>query len=155
MTMLIAFDGSEDSRRAIEFAASHVRPEPAVVLTVWEPQFTQAAWPPTAEPAPPVREGEHWPEELDAERLAREGARLAIEAGMTEVRPHAERGTGPVWTTIVDIAEELDATLIVTGSRGLSRVRSLLLGSVSNRVLHHTRRPVLIVPSPEETRAGG
>jgi nucleotide-binding universal stress UspA family protein len=150
MTMLIAFDGSDDARLAIAFAGAHVRPEPAVVLTVWEPQLTQSAWPPTAEAPPLPDEGERWPEEMDAERLCREGARLAVEAGLPEALPRAERGTGPVWSTIVDVAEELDATLIVTGSRGLSGVRSLLLGSVSNRVLHHTRRPVLICPSPEE-----
>jgi nucleotide-binding universal stress UspA family protein len=46
----------------------------------------------------------------------------------------------------VDVADELDASVIVTGSRGLAGVRSVLLGSVSNHVLHHAHRPTLIVP---------
>jgi nucleotide-binding universal stress UspA family protein len=51
-----------------------------------------------------------------------------------------------IWRTIVDVADEVDASLIVTGSRGLAGVRSVLLGSVSNHVLHHAHRPTLIVP---------
>ncbi len=45
---------------------------------------------------------------------------------------------------IVRAAEELDADLIVLGSRGLGVVRSVLLGSVSQGVLNHARSPVLV-----------
>jgi nucleotide-binding universal stress UspA family protein len=148
MTMLIAFDGSEDARAAIDYAGAHVRPEPAVVLTVWEPLLTQSAWPPTAEPTPLQDEGDTWAEEREAERLSREGTRLAHAAGIPNAHARAARGDGPVWSTIVDVAQELDASLIVIGSRGLSKVKSVLLGSVSDRVLHHTHRPMLIVPHP-------
>jgi nucleotide-binding universal stress UspA family protein len=36
--------------------------------------------------------------------------------------------------------------VIVVGARGLSTVASALLGSVSNAVVHHCKRPVLVVP---------
>lgn len=48
--------------------------------------------------------------------------------------------------TIVKVAEEESADLIVMGSRGLSNASALLLGSVSHRVLHAIHdKPVLIV----------
>ena len=46
---------------------------------------------------------------------------------------------------IVGYADEIDADLIVVGSRGLGAVGSTLLGSVSRKVLHDAKRPVLIV----------
>ncbi|MFD0901077.1 universal stress protein [Actinomadura sediminis] len=153
MTVLIAFDGSDDSRAAVEYAARHLRPEPAVILSVWEPLVAQITWAPIAAAAPVVmqtRDREKFEEEKQAERLASKGAELAAAAGLPDVTPRAERSGGPIWAAIVDVAEELDASLVVTGSRGLSRARSVLLGSTSTRVLHHVQRPVLIVPPAKD-----
>ena len=58
------------------------------------------------------------------------------------------RSTGPVWETIVGVADRHDAATIVMGSRGLTGLRSILLGSVSNAVVHHADRPTLIIPRP-------
>lgn len=46
---------------------------------------------------------------------------------------------------ILGVAEEEAAELIVLGSRGQSAIQSFLLGSVSDRVVHHAHCPVLIV----------
>lgn len=46
---------------------------------------------------------------------------------------------------ILSVADELDADLVVVGSRGLRGVGRFLLGSVPNRVVHHAKRTVLIV----------
>jgi nucleotide-binding universal stress UspA family protein len=48
--------------------------------------------------------------------------------------------------TIEDVAEEMDASLIVCGQRGRGMVGSALLGSVSHALAAHTKRPVLIAP---------
>jgi nucleotide-binding universal stress UspA family protein len=58
---------------------------------------------------------------------------------------------GKTWRTICDVAGEIDAATIVLGARGLSRMGSLLLGSVSFAVTVHAKRPVLVVPH----RGGG
>jgi nucleotide-binding universal stress UspA family protein len=51
-------------------------------------------------------------------------------------------------TDILAVAGEIDADVIVLGTRGRGAVKSLVLGSVSNAVLHHADRPVLVIPSP-------
>ena len=48
--------------------------------------------------------------------------------------------------TILDVADEYDAELIVLGARGLSTFKSIVLGSVSHSVSQHAHLPVLVVP---------
>ncbi|HEX6390836.1 MAG TPA: universal stress protein, partial [Solirubrobacteraceae bacterium] len=62
--------------------------------------------------------------------------------------PVAVKADGPVWKTILDIAACHDAATIVMGSRGLTGLRSMLLGSVSSAVLHHADRPTLVIRQP-------
>ena len=59
--------------------------------------------------------------------------------------PVAVEATGPVWKTIVEIANRYDAAAIVMGSRGLTGLQSMLLGSVSSAIVHHADRPTLII----------
>jgi nucleotide-binding universal stress UspA family protein len=144
MTILVAYDGSADSRTAIEFAAKHLTAEPIMIVTVWEPLFVQLKRYPLAVGAIDPDTRDEAP--AQAEQHAREGAELAIAAGLADVSYRAIADNESIWKTIVDVADEIDASLIVTGSRGLAGVRSVLLGSVSNHVLHHAQRPTLIVP---------
>jgi nucleotide-binding universal stress UspA family protein len=55
---------------------------------------------------------------------------------------------GATAETIVREADRLNADLIVLGSHGHGAIRRALLGSVSEHVLHHARRPLLILPAP-------
>jgi nucleotide-binding universal stress UspA family protein len=80
----------------------------------------------------------------DGGRVAGDGAQIAQEAGL-EAEPLAVEATGPVWKTIVETADRHEAATIVMGSRGLTGVRSVLLGSVSSAFAHHADRPTLIV----------
>jgi nucleotide-binding universal stress UspA family protein len=144
MTILVAYDGSADSRAAIEFAAKHLAAEPTLIVTVWEPLLVQLKRYPLAGAAVLTDSGEEW--RVEAEQYAKEGAELAIAAGLADVTYRAVADKESIWRTIVDVADEVDASLVVTGSRGLAGVRSVLLGSVSNHVLHHAHRPTLIVP---------
>ncbi|MFI6598233.1 universal stress protein [Nonomuraea sp. NPDC050536] len=149
MTILIAYDGSDDARAAIDFLTDHIKPQPAVVLTVWERVSMTAARASIgmmvpAEPSPQEDQAIH-----DAmTRLSEQGAELARKAGF-DATARCETDSIAVWSTIVDLAAELDASLIVTGTRGLGGVKSFLLGSTSDRVLHHAGRPVLVVPARE------
>ena len=72
------------------------------------------------------------------------GVRIAKEAGL-KAEPVPVKATGTVWRTLIEIADSCDAATIVVGSRGLTGVRSMLMGSVSNGVIHHAGRPTLVV----------
>jgi nucleotide-binding universal stress UspA family protein len=53
-------------------------------------------------------------------------------------------------SAILDLADEVDADLIVVGSRGLGRGRRFIHGSVSSRVATHARRSYLVVHHAED-----
>jgi nucleotide-binding universal stress UspA family protein len=146
--ILICYDGSEDSRAAIKRAGHLLRGQPATVLTVWEPYLivlshTSFGFVPSVDQS-----------EIDeatrrsAEERAQEGVRLARESGL-DAQPLVSPQTTTVAHAILAEADAVSAEAIVMGSRGLTGIKSLLLGSVSHAVLQHADRPVIIVPSPE------
>jgi nucleotide-binding universal stress UspA family protein len=132
-------------------------PQPAVVLTVWEPV---ASWAPsdpaTILTAPMSRltanalDLDEITRDLARERMER-GTRLAIEAGF---RAEGRVEEGKPWRKICEVAGELRAEPIVVGARGLGRIESALLGSVSTAVVFHTERPVLVIPHQEHDQSG-
>jgi nucleotide-binding universal stress UspA family protein len=145
--VLICYDDSDASRRAIEVAAANLGPRRAVVLDVG-PYVTGAeSLALTSSVVPGVAFEEV--NESDALRNARLGAQRAREAGF-EAEASAELGA-PTWEAIVDSADAIDAAVIVMGSRGLRGAKEVLDGSVSHQVAEHSGRPVLIVP-PHERR---
>jgi nucleotide-binding universal stress UspA family protein len=137
---LTAHCSSEDAKHAVESAGALLADRPALVVTVWQPtaSLDGFAW-------SGVSAGVDNFVELD--RAADEGVRIAKEAGL-EAEPVAIKAAGPVWKTIVETADRCDAAATVMGSRGLTGVRSMLLGSVSNAVVHHTERPTLVIHRP-------
>jgi nucleotide-binding universal stress UspA family protein len=149
--ILICFDGSPDSRAAVERAAELFGDAPVRVLTVWEPFVELIAR--TALAFAPVPSGGD-PFGIDeasreaASEIAVEGAALATSLGMSAVAGSASRTTTTARAILLQ-AEALDATAIVMGSRGLTGVKSLLVGSVSREVIQHADRAVVVVPSPE------
>ena len=60
--------------------------------------------------------------------------------------PRIAQANESVAKTIDEIAQEIDAGLVVCGQRGRGAIRSALLGSVSHALAAHTKRPVLIAP---------
>jgi nucleotide-binding universal stress UspA family protein len=60
-----------------------------------------------------------------------------------------EVASGDPAHTIIDILERFECDLIVMGASGMSTLRSALLGSVSNEVLHAASVPVMIVKLEE------
>jgi nucleotide-binding universal stress UspA family protein len=60
-----------------------------------------------------------------------------------EVRTHAREGDPA--DTILDVAEETNADLVIVGNKGMTGARRFLLGSVPNKISHHAPCSVLIV----------
>lgn len=71
------------------------------------------------------------------------------DAGWTDTRVAYDLDLGVPAERIVDVAAQARAGLVVMGSRGLGRLRSLVAGSVSNRVAHEAKASVLLVKDAE------
>ena len=141
--ILICYDGSEGARRAIATAAGLFAGHKTIVLNVWSPiSVMVAAYGGMA--ALPSYDDDVLQE--GATKVAAAGSALASEAGLKAQPEIAEVTYEGTWHTILDIAREYDAELIVIGARGLSTFKSVMLGSVSHSVLQHAHVPVLVVP---------
>ena len=151
--LLLCYDGSDPAKHAIERAADLLLTRNAVVLTVWQTTvgLGSFAWAGATENMLDYVELDRAAAELGG-RIVSEGVRVAEAAGL-QAEPLAVKATGPVWTTILEIAERHDASMIVIGSRGLTGLRSILLGSVSTAVVHHADRPTLVIHSPGDDDA--
>ena len=144
--ILICFDGSEGARRAIVVAASLLRQRNALVLDVGPMEMVAGDY---VALDPDAMRVDHLIAE-DALARATAGAELAREAGFrADARSDVD---SPTWSGIVDVADEVDAALIVIGSRGLSGLKEILDGSLSHQVAEHAGRPVLIVPPSHDER---
>jgi len=144
--LLLCFDGSADAARAIEHAGLLFPAGRAILVTVWQQPLAGLggiAWGDEI----PTMAGVDGLDQAAAEsagRVAADGLRIAERAGLS-VESRVVNGSGPIASTILELAERNDAAAIVMGSRGLSGLGSLVLGSVSDAVVAHAARPTLVI----------
>jgi nucleotide-binding universal stress UspA family protein len=145
--VLLCYDGSAEAQAAFG-VADLVAEREVIVLTVWHP-FQPGA----RRDSPVILTLLEDPAELDrreeeqARATAEEGASLARDAGFSaEARVVA--APGDTAEAILAFADEVDASLLLLGCRGLSGARSILLGSVANDIAQSSSRPLFFVPSP-------
>ena len=143
--LLLCYDGSEDAKHAIERAGRLLGGRDALVVTVWQPTAALGsfAFAGATDSMFDFVRANRATAELGG-RVAGDGVRIAEQAGL-HAEPVAVEATGPVWKTIVEIADRNDAATIVMGSRGLTGLQSMLMGSVSSAVVHHADRPTLVI----------
>ena len=143
LKLLIPVDGSDLSLEAVRFAVrvllAGLRGE-VVLANVQEPanlyELIVAHDPEAIDQA-----------SADAGVHALQSARALLDAA--EVEYECEVAKGDPAHTIIEISERFACDLIVMGARGTSALRSAMLGSVSNEVLHASAVPVMIV-KPDE-----
>lgn len=135
--IVVGVDGSPGSRAALQWAAEEARLRNARLEAVhcwaYHPVGTELAF---LDPAV-FEEG--------ASTLLNEAAADLGDTG--EVVLDLRLVQGPAARSLLDAAE--GATLLVVGARGHGGFSGLLLGSVSQQVVHHAPCPVVIVPAPE------
>lgn len=143
--LILCYDGSEDAKQAIERAGTIFVGGHGLVLTVWQPTsgLGSFTWAGAMDTMVNFVELDRAAAEVGG-RIAEEGARIARDAGLS-AEPLAVEATGSVWATIIQTADRHQAAIIVVGSRGLTGLRSILLGSVSSAVVHYAHQPTLVI----------
>jgi nucleotide-binding universal stress UspA family protein len=140
MKMLIAVDGSEHARRAIEAAArlaQQMQSAEVVLLNVADAMVFYGELPPFDLEAVERGQRQH------QERLLTEAEAQARACGLQKVL--TQSAVGPTAQEILRVADERGVDQIVMGTHGRGAVGSLLLGSVAQRVVHQAKVPVLLV----------
>jgi nucleotide-binding universal stress UspA family protein len=151
--ILLCYDGSADAQAAIDQAGLLMGGSEATVLVIWETVLEtmtrhgslgmgfgmvgSSSDDGTADTAI----------EKAAVDTAATGVQRAVAAGLVAQSRVVNRDD-EIAAVILAVAADLDADVIVLGTRGRGGVKSLMLGSVSNAVLHHADRAVMVVPSP-------
>ena len=137
-TILVGVDGSPESVRAAAFAtqlsiqlhADLVAAHAVGLLDIWPENEEVVDKPNSHAHVITLMEGP-WTDTI------RQGG----------VQPRIILRDGPPARVLLDVADELDADLIVVGSRGAGQAELFALGDTSARLAHQSTRPVLIVPA--------
>lgn len=137
-TILIPVDASENALRAVRHAASMAAEDPSLqfhLLNVQEPfQLSLHAY--------LAQEQIHGIQKAEAQHALQPAVRILDAAGAA---CHPEWRVGPVPQTIADYASEIGCEAIVMGTRGMSAIANLLIGSTAAKVIHLASVPVTLV----------
>lgn len=144
--ILLATDDSPDARQALAYARDLALRDGAQVIVVH-----------AFEPVPsylgdPFRDRSIARRVAVGQEVAENAAQSLRGSGVDVVVEILE---GPPADAILKVADVRECDLIVMGSRGYGTLASLLLGSVSHRVLAHARAPVLVAKASGEENIVG
>lgn len=148
--VLVGLDGSQGSNAALQWAIRLAMAVDAEVLAVYAYQLPEPAIaPPTG--GVPVGLGS---EELAIQQSLRDAEERAFETWCAPLSRAGIRNRqlfveGPATEVLPEVADRERADMIVAGRRGHGRLAELLLGSVSQHLVHHAHVPVVVVPHPK------
>lgn len=135
--ILIAYDGSEPSKKAVALAAGLAKEQsPKAVL--WLVSVMDISYGELGEP---------YLSQI-IEKCTRDGQDLIKEATVmigNDVDTHTETLLGKPAECIIEVANTRACDLIVMGTRGLGLLEGLLLGSQAQKVISHAHCPVMVV----------
>jgi nucleotide-binding universal stress UspA family protein len=145
---LVGYDGSPAAKQALQEAIDLLGPVPMLVVVIWEPGLPfELVAAPTIDPAPiDIRAAL----ELDQQLYGR--ARRWAEQAAAEARERGRTADGLVVAdkitpadTLIRLAAERDAAVIVVGRHGHRAVREALVGSTTRELIRRAPCPVLVV----------
>ncbi len=135
--IILAVDGSESAWRALKMAADLAGISNGLITVV---NAYQPVSPLLGSPDYNRRVEEHIGH---SEQIVEEAEARLRQEGITRIEPNILEG--PAATAIINAAKARHADLIVIGSRGLTPMKGLLMGSVSERVIGAAPCPVLVL----------
>lgn len=143
--ILLPIDHSDTSAAALKEAKRLANEQHAIVRLVHVIDLAQFAWSANEFLDVPqlqesLRSGGQSLLDSRAEELRAEG--LTVEVDLLEI------WGGQIARSLVDAGEKWQAELLVMGTHGYGGLTHLLLGSVAEGVLRHTKTPVLLVRAP-------
>ena len=140
--IIVGVDGSEVSRRALDWAVREAGLRGAALTVLAVHQVASNYW--TGSP-------EHYPADQPVTEVMRKAAEEAVQKAVSQAGEPA-----PASVTVRAVsglpAQELvgassDADLVVVGSNSGGGLSQMLLGSVTNRVVNHAACPVVVIPA--------
>jgi nucleotide-binding universal stress UspA family protein len=136
--ILVATDGSREAQLALTTAADLAKSTDSELHVVHVGES-----PLVYHPERHAYRAEYEEHEKEAQQLIEAQVQRIEGASATEAQAHLRMGRAD--EEIVELAQSIDAGLIVMGSRGHGRLRRALVGSVSESVVRHAHCPVTIV----------
>jgi nucleotide-binding universal stress UspA family protein len=136
--ILVATDGSREAELAVTTAADLAKSTDSELHVVHVGEV-----PLVYHPERHAYRAEYEEHEKEVQQLLEAQVDRIEVASATEAQAHLRMGR--VDEEIVELAQSIDAGLIVMGSRGQGRLRRALVGSVSESVVRHAHCPVTIV----------
>ena len=141
-SIVVGTDGSETATEAVRQAIELAKPLGAKlqIVSAYEP-VSDTRLREEAQQAPQDLQWMVNPRE-DVEATLAEAAEVAVGAGV-QTETFARQGDPA--DAILDVAEDINADLIIVGNKGMTGAKRFLLGSVPNKVSHHAPCSVLII----------
>ena len=142
--IVVGYDGSDQAKAALEAAIDLARCGAFGQIVIACGQERPPGWFGYTYRGPAVGQEQFW-EDLEKQIVADlEEAAVTVRAAGINAATVCTR-EHPV-DTLLTVARETGAGLIVVGAKGTSAVRDAVMGSTTMRLLHHARIPVLVVP---------
>ena len=142
--ILFPTDGSENSKRALNYALEIAKKFNSEVVILHTYEFISLFY---GHPSAAIGVN-HYSNEIRKDLIEYGEKILTATKNIFEaenIKIEVLHENGDAGSLIVKALKDKECDVVVIGSRGMGSVESFLLGSVSNYVIHHTNKPVLLI----------